>query len=243
MANSATPPAVGAVKPFVLCILDGWGERRARDNNAIALAHTPTWDRLRATCPMARLQASATDVGLPEGQGGMVCINSGAGGAEGSSGSISMKTDGGFRSVLEWRDTNEALVGHCESIGRDPSEIFRTVHIPWESGADPSQLRDEAAAFGEVGVDQVIFNMQGPPSTAQVEKLGVELDMKVHWDTIYLYGSAPSAKLLESLNLIAETVVRPKFEEMGVLNFENLATDGDIDWRELEKPLEASAAG
>ena len=85
------------------------------------------------------------------------------------------KWDGGFRSVLEWQDTNEALVGHCEAIGRDPSEIFRTVHIPWESGADPSQLRDEAAAFGEVGVDQVIFNMQGPPSTAQVEKLGVEL--------------------------------------------------------------------
>ena len=37
--------------------------------------------------------------------------------------------------------------------------------------------------------------------------------------------------------------IRPKFEEMGVLNFENLATDGDIDWRELEKPLVASAAG
>ena len=74
MANSATPLAGGAakpaVKPFVLCILDGWGERRARDDNAIALAHTPTWDRLRATCPMARLQASATDVGLPEGQVG-----------------------------------------------------------------------------------------------------------------------------------------------------------------------------
>ena len=25
---------------------------------------------------------------------------------------------------------------------------------------------------------------------------------------------------------------------MGVMDFENLATDGDIDWRELEKPLE-----
>ena len=37
--------------------------------------------------------------------------------------------------------------------------------------------------------------------------------------------------------------IRPKFEEMGVLNFENLASDGDIDWRELEKPLVASAAG
>ena len=88
------------------------------------------------------------------------------------------KWDGGFRSVSEWQDTNEALVGHCEAIGRDSSEILRTVHVPWEPGADPSQLRDEAAAFGEAGVDQVIFNMQGPPSTAEVEKLGAELSRR-----------------------------------------------------------------
>jgi hypothetical protein len=25
---------------------------------------------------------------------------------------------------------------------------------------------------------------------------------------------------------------------MGVLDYENLATDGDIDWRELERPLD-----
>ena len=74
MSNSETPPADGAaksfVKPFVLCILDGWGERQERDHNAIALAHTPNWDRYRASCPMARLHASAGDVGLPEGQMG-----------------------------------------------------------------------------------------------------------------------------------------------------------------------------
>ncbi len=85
------------------------------------------------------------------------------------------KWDGGFRSVPEWLEINEALVGHCEALGRNPSEIFRTVHIPWELGADPSRLREEASAFGEAGVDQVIFNMQGPPLTSEVEKLGAEL--------------------------------------------------------------------
>ena len=40
---------------------------------------------------------------------------------------------------------------------------------------------------------------------------------------------------LARIGLLTEKI-RPKFEEMGVLNFENLATDGDIDWRELEKP-------
>ena len=47
---------------------------------------------------------------------------------------------------------------------------------------------------------------------------------------------------LARIGLLTEKI-RPKFEEMGVLNFENLASDGDIDWRELEKPLVASAAG
>lgn len=57
-------------KPVVLCILDGWGERVESDNNAIALATTPNWDRYVAELPRSRLQASAQDVGLPEGQMG-----------------------------------------------------------------------------------------------------------------------------------------------------------------------------
>jgi hypothetical protein len=47
---------------------------------------------------------------------------------------------------------------------------------------------------------------------------------------------------LKRIGLLTDRI-RPKFEEMGVLDFENLATDGDIDWRELEKPLEMSATG
>jgi hypothetical protein len=42
---------------------------------------------------------------------------------------------------------------------------------------------------------------------------------------------------LKRIGLLTDKI-RPKFEEMGVMNFEDLATDGDIDWRELEKPLE-----
>ena len=57
-------------RPVVLCILDGWGERDEKDNNAIALAETPVWDRLVRTQPRARLEASAEQVGLPKGQMG-----------------------------------------------------------------------------------------------------------------------------------------------------------------------------
>ncbi len=56
--------------PVVLCILDGWGHREARESNAIALADTPHWDHLVATCPHALIDASAMEVGLPAGQMG-----------------------------------------------------------------------------------------------------------------------------------------------------------------------------
>ena len=57
-------------RPIVLCVLDGWGEREEADHNAIALGQTPHWDRLIASVPRARLDASAEQVGLPAGQMG-----------------------------------------------------------------------------------------------------------------------------------------------------------------------------
>ena len=57
-------------RPVVLCILDGWGERSEADNNAIAQANTPNWDRYMKEAPHGHLEASASNVGLPEGQMG-----------------------------------------------------------------------------------------------------------------------------------------------------------------------------
>ncbi len=57
-------------KPILLCILDGWGESDAREHNAIAQAHTPNYDRLKAGYPFGLLDASQGAVGLPEGQMG-----------------------------------------------------------------------------------------------------------------------------------------------------------------------------
>ena len=46
---------------------------------------------------------------------------------------------------------------------------------------------------------------------------------------------------LKRIGLLTDRI-RPKFEAMGVLDFEHLATDGDIDWRALEQPLDLAAA-
>lgn len=57
-------------KPVVLCILDGWGLSETIEGNAPALAKTPTFDHLMATCPNATLITHGPDVGLPKGQMG-----------------------------------------------------------------------------------------------------------------------------------------------------------------------------
>ncbi len=57
-------------RPTMLCILDGWGISAEKEGNATALARTPNLDRLFATCPHSRLEASGLAVGLPEGQMG-----------------------------------------------------------------------------------------------------------------------------------------------------------------------------
>lgn len=68
--------------PTLLVILDGWGHREDRRDNAIANARTPNWDRMWSEAPHTLISASGSDVGLPEGQFGNsevghMCLGSG----------------------------------------------------------------------------------------------------------------------------------------------------------------------
>ena len=57
-------------KPYLLCIMDGFGHNPDTFGNAIAAAKKPNLDRLMAENPMTYIGASGMDVGLPEGQMG-----------------------------------------------------------------------------------------------------------------------------------------------------------------------------
>lgn len=57
-------------RPYLLLIFDGWGYSERTDNNAIAQANTPNWDKLWANCPHTLVSGSGADVGLPMGQMG-----------------------------------------------------------------------------------------------------------------------------------------------------------------------------
>ncbi len=56
--------------PVVLAILDGWGYREAKSDNAIKSAKTPIMDSLWHAYPHTLISASGADVGLPDGQMG-----------------------------------------------------------------------------------------------------------------------------------------------------------------------------
>jgi 2,3-bisphosphoglycerate-independent phosphoglycerate mutase len=55
---------------LVLLILDGWGYRAERADNAIALAKLPAWQALLAENPHTLIHTEGRHVGLPEGQMG-----------------------------------------------------------------------------------------------------------------------------------------------------------------------------
>ena len=117
MANSGEPgksPTPAA--PVALIVLDGWGYRAQREGNAIALAHTPTWDALWSLRSRSLLEASGLRVGLPAGQMG----NSEVGHLNLGAGRVVMQDlvriteairNGSF-------NRNPALVAACESAKR-----------------------------------------------------------------------------------------------------------------------------
>jgi hypothetical protein len=47
---------------------------------------------------------------------------------------------------------------------------------------------------------------------------------------------------LKKVGLLTESI-RPDFEKLGVLKWEDLPNDGDIDWKEMKKPLKSSTNG
>lgn len=61
-----------------------------------------------------------------------------------------------------WRELDEVLRVHCDDVGRDQSEIARSVHLGFPADGDPARIAATAPPFFEAGVDVVVWSMQGP---------------------------------------------------------------------------------
>src|SRR6476469_2040595 len=112
-----------------LVVLDGWGYRKEREANAIALARTPTWDKIWSSPAKTLLEASGLRVGLPKGQMG----NSEVGHLNLGAGRVVMQDlvrittaidDGSFFS-------NAALVSACSQVKKNGG----TLHLMGLVGA------------------------------------------------------------------------------------------------------------
>ena len=69
----------------------------------------------------------------------------------------------------EWTRLNGVLLGHCEAVGRDPSEITRSVHIGWSDDVASQEVAERSAALFEAGVDVVVLSMREPFTGSRVE--------------------------------------------------------------------------
>jgi len=113
----------GGGAPVGLIVLDGWGLREQREGNAVALARTPAFDRLRTEFPVTSLSAHGRAVGVREGQIG----NSEIGHLNLGAGRV-VKQD-----ILRIDDAiadgsffeNEPLVATCAHVASDA----RTLHL------------------------------------------------------------------------------------------------------------------
>ena len=69
----------------------------------------------------------------------------------------------------EWLRLREVLRGHCEDIGRDPSEISCSSHLSIGPEPDPPKVASRAAAMFEAGIDVVILGFTAMHDGATVE--------------------------------------------------------------------------
>ncbi len=53
----------------------------------------------------------------------------------------------------------------------------------------------------------------GPQLQEDLASMGAEIQVQVGWDAIFFYGSAPRQRVGDALSVLAEMVVRPKFED------------------------------
>ncbi len=158
-------------RPVVLVVLDGFGWREEREDNAVALADKPVFNELWASCPRCLLRTDGPEVGLPEGQFG----NSEVGHLNLGAGRIVMqdlpRIDEAIRSGSLARNS---LIAEAARLAK---EAGRTVHILGlvSTGgvhSHQSHIAALAEAFAsrdcEVAIHAFLDGRDTPPSSAEL---------------------------------------------------------------------------
>lgn len=75
----------------------------------------------------------------------------------------------------EWERLYGVLEEHCDTVGRDVSEITTSIHVK-SGGKSVSELADQAGRIFEVGADVVIFTLASPYDIDWLEDLATALE-------------------------------------------------------------------
>ena len=71
----------------------------------------------------------------------------------------------------EWAHKRSVLEQHCAVVGRDYSQILRSMVFRFDPD-DIDELRDRIEMFGELGVQKAVIKMQTPHETRHVDLIG-----------------------------------------------------------------------
>ena len=69
----------------------------------------------------------------------------------------------------DWAELDEVLRRHCETVGRDQSEITRSVHLGTDG--EMGELMEKAQSFFDAGVDVVVWSWRGDLDLGRLEAL------------------------------------------------------------------------
>jgi F420-dependent oxidoreductase-like protein len=77
--------------------------------------------------------------------------------------------------VDQWVAKRDVLHQRCAEVGRDPGEIMTSSHLRFNPSAGVQALAEEAAAFGEAGLDLGIVYLPTPHTPAVLEPIAEAL--------------------------------------------------------------------
>lgn len=78
-------------------------------------------------------------------------------------------------SPAEWKELDTVLRAHCDRVGRDQSQIARSVHLGFSEDDDPAALNAQAHGFFDAGVDIVVWSMRGAMRAGRLDELATSL--------------------------------------------------------------------
>jgi hypothetical protein len=75
----------------------------------------------------------------------------------------------------EWLRLREVMWGHCQDVGRDPTEIACSSHLSIAPDPDPGEVAQRAATMFDTGIDVVILGFTAAHDGGTVESIATAI--------------------------------------------------------------------